>query len=165
MTPTVTHSSFTIERRYPVPPERVFAAFADPVKKRRWFADAENRKAEEHSLDFRVGGLERTQLRLGTDSPFPGVELVNQTTYQDIEASRRIVFAYSMTLGARRISASLVTVEFLGSATGTELVFTEQSAFFEGADGPKMREKGWSHILDGLAAELKSSELKSSDEK
>jgi uncharacterized protein YndB with AHSA1/START domain len=60
-----------------------------------------------------------------------------------------------MTLGENRISASLATLEFLSSDGGTKLVFTDQGAFFEGSDGPKMREEGWSHILDGLAAEVK----------
>ncbi len=36
---SVTHSTFVIERSYPTSPERVFAAFADPAKKRRWFAE------------------------------------------------------------------------------------------------------------------------------
>ena len=30
------HADFTIERRYDASPARVFAAFADPVAKRRW---------------------------------------------------------------------------------------------------------------------------------
>ena len=37
---SVIHSTFVIERSYPAKPERVFAAFADPAKKRRWFAEA-----------------------------------------------------------------------------------------------------------------------------
>jgi len=35
----VIHSTFVIERTYPKPPETVFAAFADPAKKSRWFAE------------------------------------------------------------------------------------------------------------------------------
>jgi len=38
---TVNHSTFVIERHYAAAPERVFAAFADPAKKRRWFAEVE----------------------------------------------------------------------------------------------------------------------------
>ena len=38
--PAATHSSFTLERSYPRPPETVFAAIADPAKKRRWFAES-----------------------------------------------------------------------------------------------------------------------------
>jgi uncharacterized protein YndB with AHSA1/START domain len=59
-----------------------------------------------------------------------------------------------MTLGDRRISASLVTVEFLPTDRGTDLICTHQGAFFEGADGPQMREAGWRHLLEQLANEL-----------
>ncbi len=38
---SVTHGTYVIERSFPVKPERVFAAFADPVKKQRWFAAGE----------------------------------------------------------------------------------------------------------------------------
>jgi uncharacterized protein YndB with AHSA1/START domain len=33
-----TANTFVIERHYPPPVERVFAAFAEPALKRRWFA-------------------------------------------------------------------------------------------------------------------------------
>lgn len=151
---TVTHSTFVIERSYSAAPERVFAAFADPVKKRRWYAELDNRQPEKYALDFRVGGTELTKSKLGPNSPFPGVAVTNHTTYQDIQPNRRIVFAYTMTLGENRISASLATVELVPSAGGTHLIFTEQGAFFENSDGPKMRQEGWNHILDGLDAEL-----------
>jgi len=153
MNPTVTHATFTIERRYSAGPERVFAAFADPAKKRRWFAERQLRDAE-FTMDFRVGGREQTKARMGPDTPFPGVAITNDTVYQDIAPHRRIVFAYTMTLGERRISASLATVELLASDSGTVLIFTEQGAFFEGSDSPKMRQDGWNGILDGLKAEV-----------
>ncbi len=35
----VTHATFRVERSYPTPPARVFAAFANPATKRRWFAE------------------------------------------------------------------------------------------------------------------------------
>ena len=104
--------------------------------------------------DFRVGGEERTQTRLGPNTPFPGVPLTNHSIYQDIQTNKRIVFAYTMTLGDYRISASLATVEFVPIENGTSLLFTDQGAFFENSDGPKMREQGWSHLLDGIAAEV-----------
>ena len=34
----VTHATFSLERVYPVPAARVFAAWADPAAKARWFA-------------------------------------------------------------------------------------------------------------------------------
>jgi uncharacterized protein YndB with AHSA1/START domain len=59
-----------------------------------------------------------------------------------------------MSLGGQCISASLVTVEFLPSDMGTELILTHQGAFFEGADGPEMREEGWRKLLERLNGEF-----------
>jgi len=152
--PSVTHSTFVIERNYPATPERVFAAFADPAKKRLWYAQGESSDVEEFQMDFRVGGNEYTRRRFKEGSPFPGVALINHTNYQDIVPNRRVVIAYTMSLGEQRISASLATFEFLPAENGTNLVFTEQAAFFEGADGPQIREQGWRKLLEQLAKEF-----------
>ena len=68
--------------------------------------------------------------------------------------SRRVVFASTMSLGEKCFSASLATVELLPSKTGTDLILTHQGAFFEGADGPEMREEGWRKLMDKLSGEL-----------
>ena len=47
---SVTHGSFVLERTYDAPPARVFAAWADPAAKARWFSCH-----AEHEMDFRVG--------------------------------------------------------------------------------------------------------------
>ena len=151
---SVTHSTFVIERSYPVSPERVFAAFADPAKKRRWHGEHESMAVEEFEMNFRVGGRDRVRYRFKEGSPFPGAPLVNESSYQDIVPNRRVVIAYTMTIGDRRISASQATFELSPTAKGTDLIFTEQGAFFEGADGPQRREEGWGKLLDKLAREL-----------
>ena len=51
----VTHATFTLERSYPVPPARVFAAWAEPAAKARWFTPG---PGSGHELDFRIGGRE-----------------------------------------------------------------------------------------------------------
>jgi uncharacterized protein YndB with AHSA1/START domain len=150
---SVTHSTFVIERTYPATPERVFAAFADPAKKRRWLAEGEGRGVEKFEMDFRVGGSEHALYRFPEGSRFPGLTMANDTTYHDIVPNRRIVIAYTMTLGDRRISASLATFQLSPADRGTALIFTEQGAYFDGADGPEMRQGGWSKLLERLGDE------------
>ena len=153
---TAIHSTFVVERSYPKPPELVFAAFADPAKKRRWFGESKGHDIEAFEMDFRVGGSEHSRYRFKEGTPFPGVALSNQGSYLDIVPNRRIVTASTMVLGDNRISASLVTVELLRTDQGTDLICTHQGTFFEGADGPQMREAGWRHLFDQLARELAS---------
>ena len=152
--PSVIHSTFVIERSYPKAPERVFAAFADAAKKRRWFAEGDIQEVEESAMDFRVGGAERLRYRFNEGTPFPGVAITNEGSFQDIVPNRRVVTASTMTLGDKRFSASLVTFELLPADKGTDLICTHQGAFLEGADGPQIREAGWRKLLDRLATEL-----------
>jgi uncharacterized protein YndB with AHSA1/START domain len=152
---SVVHSTFVIERDYPVSPERLYGAFSDPAKKRRWFVEGEGFIVEEFQMDFRVGGSERSRFKFGPGTPVPeGTACVNETRYQDIVPTRRIVLVYTMTIGNRCISSSQATFELQAGPGGTRLVFTEQAAFFEGADGPQIRERGWRDLLDRLALEL-----------
>jgi len=146
---SVTHATFTIERRYPTRPQRVFGAFSDPAKKRRWFVEDEGAVLEVFEMDFRVGGNERARFRAKN-----GMLLTNETVYRDIVPDQRIVMAYNMSVGDRRISSSQATLEFMPVAQGTDLIFTEQSAFFEGSDGRQIREAGWRELLERLAREM-----------
>lgn len=148
---TVDHQTFTLERTYDARPERVFAAWSDPAHKRRWFAEGAEHESLEYHLDFRVGGRE-----VGRFRPRGGPVFLNESIYLDIVPGRRIVLAYTMEMDSRRFSASLATVEFLPEGERTRLRFTEQAAFFEGADGAKMRREGWTALFDALRLEVEA---------
>jgi uncharacterized protein YndB with AHSA1/START domain len=148
---SVTHDTFVIERTYPVSADRVFAAFSDEAKKRRWYAESNSHDVEEFSQDFRIGGAERLHYRFKEGTPFKGVVVLNEGVFQNIVPNQCIVTSSNMSLGGKYISASLVTIEFLTVKDGTDLVVTHQGAFFEGADGPEMRQAGWRVLLERLA--------------
>lgn len=147
-------STFVIERSYPASRERVFEALSREDQKRRWYSDLDGRTGASFAMDFRVGGQSVARSRLGPETPFEGVELVNAEHFHDIVPGRRIVSAATMTLGGRPISVALLTIELVSSDSGTDLICTHQAVFLEGADGPEMRERGWNALFDRLGAIL-----------
>ncbi len=153
----VVHNTFVVERSYPVKPERVFVAFADPAQKRRWYAEGEQYEVESYEQDFRIGGREHyAKGGFKEGHPLKGFSLKSENIYRDIVPNRRIIFTSTMAVADKCISVSLGTVELLPAAQGTDLILTFQSAFLEGSDGPEMREAGWRGLLDKLARELSS---------
>ena len=156
MEPTTVHSTFTIEHHYPYAPETVFAAFSDPAKKRRWYAEGEANDVEQWQMDFRVGGEERLRYRFRPGHPIAGQAITNDTRFQDIVPGQRIVTAQTMTLEDKRLFSSLVTLEFLPDGDGTHLICTNQGAFYEaaGPDFPKMIEQGWRGMLEAAETVL-----------
>jgi uncharacterized protein YndB with AHSA1/START domain len=148
---SVTHATFTLERTYDAPPAKVFQAFADPAIKRRWFVEGEGWEVDEFTGEFKVGGFERSRFRFKGGTP-----VRNDTSYHDIVPNERIIFAYTMTIGENRISASLATLQFKRAGNGTQLIFTEQGAFLDGLDTAGPREGGWKGLLDALGRALKS---------
>src|SRR6202050_5885678 len=132
----VVHNTFVIERAYPVPPGRVFAAFSDPDRKRRWFVEGESKQIESYDMDFRVGGKEHYASGFKDGHPLAGRTLKSENMYRNIVPNRRIIFTSTMALEDKCFSVSLGTVELLPTEKGTDLILTFQSAFLEGADGP-----------------------------
>ena len=151
---TTIHGNFTIERHYDAAPARVFAAFADPSKKKSWFAASDSHEITAFESDFRVGGVERLHYRFGERTPFPGAELTNEGYFHDIQPERRVVTSSHMSLAGRPVSVALVTIELSPRGDGTDVSCTFQGAFFEGSDGPEIRRDGWETLFDRLSRSL-----------
>lgn len=142
--------AFTVTRRYAARPERVFAAFADRELKQRWMGCEEVSAPVIEQLDFQVGGRE-----ISRGGGQDGAEHLFDGRYLDIIPDCRIVFAFVMYVGGRKISVSLGTVEVAPDGDGAVLTFNEQGVYF-GEDGWAEREEGTATGLDQLDAWLAS---------
>ena len=140
----VTHSTFTLERRYPASVERVFEAWASPEARKRWMA-----RGAEHSQDFVVGGLETVK---GFDAQ--GRPLTYEAQYAEIVANERILTTSTLRTGERLSTVSVTSVEFQAEDDGTLLVLTEHGMYLPGQEQPAWREQGTAQQLDTLAAEF-----------
>jgi uncharacterized protein YndB with AHSA1/START domain len=146
---SIEHASFSLERSYDHPSAKVFAAWADPAAKARWFMGPEEWEGEPLQLDFRIGGRE-----VSKGGPKGGPVHTYQAIYWDIVPDSRIVYTYEMLQDEVRASVSLTTVDFKPEGEGTRLTLTEHGAFFDGLQAPEPRESGMGSLLDALSREL-----------
>lgn len=147
---SVAHGTFTIERTYDAPPSLVFRALSDPQAKAQWFHGGPGYSEVSRSMDVRPGGREHLQGKWenGLVSTFDAV-------YFDVIPNERLVYAYEMHMGERKISVSLATFELKAVGRGTRLTMTEHGAFLDGYDDAGSREHGSGLLLDMIGEWLK----------
>lgn len=146
---SVDHDTFTIERDYAQPIHGVFAAWADPEPKRRWFGSSDGVTIDRFKMDFRAGGDEV----IAGMTP-GGAAYEFQCRYHEIVENTRIIYSYLMQVEEQILSVSNATVQFEPERSGTLLTYTEQAAFLDGLDDASSRVRGTEHLLDALGEEL-----------
>jgi uncharacterized protein YndB with AHSA1/START domain len=146
------HTEFTLERRLKTSPRHAFRFWSDKALKARWNDCHTDWILEKDEFDFRVGGNECKHWRTPE-----GQRLTFTAHYFDIVPAERIIYAYEMSLGENRFSASLVTITLVPSSEGTRMLFTEQAAILEGgADAIQQRRQGTEEGMDRLVELVKS---------
>lgn len=143
----VEHTTFVIERELAGSPRHAFRFFAEPALKARWNECHPDWTVLEERFEFHVGGVEARRWRTGD-----GGEQTFLATYLDIMPARRIIYAFDMTQGGRRVSASLATVELVADGGRTRMLFTEQMAYLAGTRSMQMRISGTGDGFDKLVA-------------
>ncbi len=148
------HGSFVLPFDLAAAPARVFAAYAEPALRQRWFRLSGDPTETRHHLDFRVGGGEIARAISRATGVAEAIEY--HSWFADIVPDRRIVLAYRGAVGGVGRWASLVTVDLAPITVGTRLTHTEQYAFFvidgDGSGDVAHLEGGTRLQLNGLAA-------------
>ena len=138
--------SLTLERHYPVAPEKVWRAWTDPQTLARWWGPGEPVSLAE--LDVRVGG----RFRIVFGGP-DGKLHECAGTYKEVVPNQKLVFTWCWPNSTPE-RVSVVTIVFKDLNGKTELVFTHEQLFDEAArDGHK---RGWTGALDKLEQFLQS---------
>ena len=138
-----------VERLYAAPCERVFDAWLDPESAGNWLYATPEGEMVRVGIDARVGGrYEIVERRDGEDVLHTGV-------YEELERPSRLVFTLELPKYSEGSSRVAIDIAPEGDGCGLVLDAGEETP----EDAGKYR-KGWSTILEGLAAELGGNEEK-----
>jgi uncharacterized protein YndB with AHSA1/START domain len=133
--------TLSVTHRFTASPERVFDAWLDPEKARKWLFATETGEMVRAEVDARVGGAFCfTDRRDGED-----VEHVGE--YLEIERPRRLVFTFSVPKFSGHVTQ--VSIEIVPLETGCELTLTHKGVLSEWAERTR---GGWTMLLNNLAA-------------
>lgn len=146
---TLKHSSISLSRSYPVPPAKVFAAWADPEARKIWGTPGEGITLEHEAADFSVGGVDISLCQM------EGATIARvETRYLDIVPDARLLLIEAIASEGMHLGASLVSVEMTAEGAGTALSVTIQTAGLDGSGLEVEVEGGWVSALDNLGRML-----------
>lgn len=147
--------SFTHSVRLDAAPSQVFAAFAEPELRRKWFRQPGDPARQTYRLDFRNGGSE---VATAVFAPLGAEEHIEYaSTFWDIVPDERIVLSYALRLDGIVRWVALRTVILALDGGGTQLEWTEQYTFLHLTDSANdvAHLEGSARLqLNGLAAAL-----------
>jgi uncharacterized protein YndB with AHSA1/START domain len=139
-TATAVKPSLTVKRRFNAPPQKVFAAWTDPEKVKRWMGPGEVvvLRAE---CDARVGGRYRWVMKTpaGEEHDVSGV-------YREVVPSEKLVFTWAWKSTPER--ESLVTLSFKEDGGGTLMTMLHEQFFDEAARDS--HQGGWNGAIEKL---------------
>jgi uncharacterized protein YndB with AHSA1/START domain len=133
-----------VTRRFAASAERVFDAFLDPEKARRFLFATPTGEMVTVEIDARVGGsFHIVERRDGQNAEHYG-------EYLEMERPRRLVFRFAVEKGA---AGDRVSIDIVPLQAGCELTLTHELSpdWAEWADRTR---QGWMGIVDGLAGVL-----------
>ena len=139
----------TLQRTFPVAPEKVWRAWTDPEALKRWFGPGTVQEpVAVADLDVRVGG----RFRIVFGGP-KGTQHECAGMYKEVVPNRKLVFTWCWPNSTPE-RVSQVTILFKAAGGGTDLQFRHEQFFDEAArDG---HQRGWTETFVKLEAFLKT---------
>ena len=129
--------SLALKRRLNAPPQKVFTAWTDPEKVKRWMGPGEI-KAVLAETDPRVGGRYHWVMKN------PAGELHDVSgVYREVIPNEKLVFTWAWKSTPERVS--LVTVTFKSDGGGTLMTLLHEQFFDE--DARDRHNQGWEGAL------------------
>jgi uncharacterized protein YndB with AHSA1/START domain len=148
-TESILHATLVFERTISTTPDRVFAAYADPVERIKWGAPSDKTALVYDKADFRDGGEDTFRCGPRSNPNIHGV-----TRYLDIVPDQTIVSSETIAMDGRRLCVSLSTLELKPDGDQTKLKSTVQLVSFVGQDMVRGHENGTNDSLDNLVKYL-----------
>jgi uncharacterized protein YndB with AHSA1/START domain len=146
MATTAVKPSLTIKRRFSAAPEKVFKAWTDPEKIKRWMGPGEIKTIRAEN-DVRAGGRFRIVMLApnGEEHDVSGI-------YREVMANEKLVYTWAWKSTPER--ESIVTVTFKPDGDGTLLTLSHEQFFDEAARDS--HQGGWNGAMEKLEKYLAS---------
>ena len=144
---SVDKPSLTLQRKFPVAPEKVWRAWTDPQALKQWFGPSgRHQPVAVADVDLRVGG----RFRLVFGGP-DGDEHEAAGVYKEVQPHRKLVFTWCWPRTTPdRISQ--ITILLRAEGNGTDMEFRHEQFFDAAARDGHLR--GWSETFGKLEAFL-----------
>jgi uncharacterized protein YndB with AHSA1/START domain len=142
MTATTTRT-VRLSRAFDAPPERVFGAWLDPAKARRWLFATPAGEIVRCEIDPRPGGVFTiVDRRSGEDVAHIGV-------YDEVDPPRRLAFTFSVPKYSA--TSTRVTIDIAARPGGCDLALTQEGV---PAEYLEQTTSGWRTLLDACATKV-----------
>jgi uncharacterized protein YndB with AHSA1/START domain len=132
--------SLTIKRRFNAPPEKVFSAWTNAEKMKRWMGPGQI-FARHTESDPRVGGRYRVIMQAPS-----GEEFDTSGVFREVILNEKLVYTWGGTLTPEQ--TTLVTVTFKRDGDGTLLTLTHEQ--FSEDTARDAHQNGWNGAIDKL---------------
>ena len=145
MSEASTSETLVIERTYEAPATAVFDAFTHEDVMRRWWHAQRDWTTSEASVDLRVGGAVRVDMREPDGDTHGG-----GGHYTVVDRPRRLAFTWTWDDDSDR--ETLIELDFLEAEGRTTVLLTHSALADE--DAVRNHEDGWSKCLENLGRAL-----------